>query len=81
MVRISITLICPMGADARQAVGVGFAAHGQPGGLPLAIEIGLQDLPEGLAAAVALLGDPSSISRSWTCSSRQVTSSPLPGPQ
>ena len=36
---------------------VGFGAHGLTGGMPLALGIGLQDLPEGLAVAVALLGE------------------------
>lgn len=36
---------------------VAFGAHGLTGGMPLALGIGLQNLPEGLAVAVALLGE------------------------
>ena len=36
------------------------------GGLPLAIGIGLQNAPEGLAVAVALLGEVYSRRQSWT---------------
>lgn len=47
------------------AVGVGFGAHGFSGGMPLALGIGLQNLPEGLAVAVALIGEGYGRVKSW----------------
>ena len=44
---------------------MGFGSGGVAGGLPLAIGIGLQNAPEGLAVAVALLGEGYSKRRSW----------------
>ena len=38
-------------------MGVGFGANGLEGGMPLAIGIGLQNMPEGLAVAIALMGE------------------------
>ena len=43
-----------------------FGANGLEGGMPLAIGIGLQNMPEGLAVAVALMGEGYSKWRSWS---------------
>ena len=47
------------------AVGVGFGSGGMEGGLPLAIGIGLQNAPEGLAVAVSLMGEGYAKLRAW----------------
>ena len=48
-----------------RAGGVGFGSGGMEGGLPLAVGIGLQDAPEGLAVAVSLLGEGYLKLRAW----------------
>ena len=61
------------------AVGVGFGAHGAQGGMPLAIGIGLQNLPEGLAVAVALLGEGYDRLRAWGIAALTGMIEPLGG--
>ncbi|WP_372893617.1 ZIP family metal transporter [Rhodosalinus sp.] len=61
------------------AVGVGFAAGGVAGGLPLALGIGLQNAPEGLAVAVALLGEGYEKRRAWGIAALTGLVEPLGG--
>ena len=56
-----------------------FGAGGSEGGIPLAIGIGLQNAPEGLAVAVSLLGVGYSRWRSWTIAALTGLVEPLGG--
>ncbi|QEW20368.1 Zinc transporter ZupT [Marinibacterium anthonyi] len=47
------------------ALGIGIAADGMSGGIPLGIGIGLQNAAEGLAVAAALLGEGYSKHHAW----------------
>jgi ZIP family zinc transporter len=58
---------------------VGFGSDGISGGLPLAIGIGLQNAPEGLAVAVALLGEGYSRARAFTIAALTGLVEPLGG--
>jgi len=60
-------------------LSLGFAADGATGGLPLAIGIGLQNAPEGLAVAVALLAEGYSRWRAWSIASLTGAVEPLGG--